>query len=344
MPRPDEGMIHAWLDGELDAAGAARVEELVRDDAEWAAAAAEARGFIAASARIVGALDHVPANVIPQSAPVAAPIAARDPGHHAKPSAGGRGAPWWTMRVAALLVLTAGTAVVLRRSGPDAGTSALATTQVGQAPVASAPLPPARARTDSSPKVKDKTDRASRAASAEQKVRSAAAPTIGNAPLAKPSRRDAGGTAPEPPAGTRAASSATSGATSGATSDAVAAPRAAIAASALDEARQREPLANAVASEECYREASAQPGARPTTHRVSRTSDSTALALDTPFASAAPAAPAAGAARSAPATQAKVLRAEVAAPQPMRVRGDTLVISEVNGVRRVALHVSCPAP
>ena len=50
MSRPDEGMIHAWLDRELDAADAARIEALVRDDAEWAAAAAAARGFIAASA------------------------------------------------------------------------------------------------------------------------------------------------------------------------------------------------------------------------------------------------------------------------------------------------------
>jgi anti-sigma factor RsiW len=66
MSRPDEGLIHAWLDGELDAAEAARVATLVETDAEWAAAVAEARGLIAASARIVSALDNVPKNVLPQ--------------------------------------------------------------------------------------------------------------------------------------------------------------------------------------------------------------------------------------------------------------------------------------
>jgi len=58
-------MIHAWLDGELPAEEAARVEQLVATDAAWAAAAAEARGLIAASSRIVRALDVVPAGVIP---------------------------------------------------------------------------------------------------------------------------------------------------------------------------------------------------------------------------------------------------------------------------------------
>lgn len=97
MPHPDEGLIHAWLDGELDAAEAARVEALVAGHPEWAAAAAEARGLIAASSRIVGTLDHVHANVIPKRAPA-------------------RRAPrWWMARVAALLVVVAGTTLVLRQ-------------------------------------------------------------------------------------------------------------------------------------------------------------------------------------------------------------------------------------
>ena len=66
MPRPDEGVIHAWLDGELGAEEAARVERLVADDPEWAAAAAEARGLVAASSRILAALDVVAGDVIPQ--------------------------------------------------------------------------------------------------------------------------------------------------------------------------------------------------------------------------------------------------------------------------------------
>lgn len=103
MPRPDEGMIHAWLDGELDAAEAARVERLVAEDAEWAAAAAEARGLIAASSRIVSALDVVPAGVVPAGVKAGG----------SRPRSAVR--PW--MRMAAGVVLVVGTAsVVLTRS------------------------------------------------------------------------------------------------------------------------------------------------------------------------------------------------------------------------------------
>jgi hypothetical protein len=105
MPHPDEGLIHAWLDGELDAAEAARVEALVASDPAWAAAAADARGLIAASARIVGSLDRVPANVIP----AAPPAPARAP----------RRNPRWMLRAAAAVVLIGGSAVVLNRSSVD---------------------------------------------------------------------------------------------------------------------------------------------------------------------------------------------------------------------------------
>lgn len=102
MPHPDEGLIHAWLDGALDAAEAARVEALVASDPAWTAAAAEARGLIAASARIVGALDRVPSNVIPM--PVAPPrLMARR----------------WVWRAAAVVALMAGSAVVLERGTPE---------------------------------------------------------------------------------------------------------------------------------------------------------------------------------------------------------------------------------
>jgi len=101
MPHPDEGLIHEWLDGELSAAEAARVEALVASDPEWSAAAAEARGLIAATSRIVGALDHVPAQVIPKAAP-------------------SRGASSrWIWRAAAALVLVAGSAVVLQKEAPE---------------------------------------------------------------------------------------------------------------------------------------------------------------------------------------------------------------------------------
>jgi hypothetical protein len=102
MPHPDEGLIHAWLDGELDAIEAARVEALVASDPAWTAAAAEARGLIAASARIVGTLDRVPANVIPKT------TAPRR-----------RAVRQWVWRVAAVVALMAGSAVVLERGTPE---------------------------------------------------------------------------------------------------------------------------------------------------------------------------------------------------------------------------------
>jgi hypothetical protein len=61
---PDEGSIHAWLDGELDASEAALLDEHVRGCAECGALVAEARGFIAGASRVVGQLDATPARLI----------------------------------------------------------------------------------------------------------------------------------------------------------------------------------------------------------------------------------------------------------------------------------------
>jgi len=62
---PDEGTIHAWLDGALDAASAERVAAHVRGCAACAALTAEARGLIAGASRVVAALDEVPAGTRP---------------------------------------------------------------------------------------------------------------------------------------------------------------------------------------------------------------------------------------------------------------------------------------
>lgn len=107
MPRPDEGLIHTWLDGECTPEEAARVERLVATDPAWAAAVAEARGLVAASSRILSALDAVPGDVIPRDlsgAPRRAPRTAF------------RVRPW--MAVAASLVLVVGTATVVRDRVP----------------------------------------------------------------------------------------------------------------------------------------------------------------------------------------------------------------------------------
>ncbi len=65
MEHLDEGMAHAWIDGELSADDAVSVETHLQSCATCAAIVAEARGLVAATSRIVSQLDHVSAGVIP---------------------------------------------------------------------------------------------------------------------------------------------------------------------------------------------------------------------------------------------------------------------------------------
>ena len=65
MQHLDEGTIHAWLDGALSSAETAEVDRHVADCAQCSALAAEARGLIAGSSRIISGLDVVPKGVIP---------------------------------------------------------------------------------------------------------------------------------------------------------------------------------------------------------------------------------------------------------------------------------------
>lgn len=65
MQHLDEGTIHAWLDEALPPDETTRVATHVAECETCAQAVAEARGFIAASSRILSALDEVPAGVIP---------------------------------------------------------------------------------------------------------------------------------------------------------------------------------------------------------------------------------------------------------------------------------------
>jgi hypothetical protein len=108
MQHLDEGTIHAWLDGALDAEEAAGVEQHAAECARCAAAVAEARGLVAGASRILSALDQTPAGVVPQSL-----------GRAAAPRRSG--SLWHTLRLtparaaaAAVVVLAAGTALVLR--------------------------------------------------------------------------------------------------------------------------------------------------------------------------------------------------------------------------------------
>ncbi len=59
MQHPDEGTIHAWLDGALPSAEADALAVHVGECAECSAAVADARGLIAGSSRIVSSLDIV---------------------------------------------------------------------------------------------------------------------------------------------------------------------------------------------------------------------------------------------------------------------------------------------
>lgn len=71
MQHPEEGEIHEWLDGQMSAGRTREIEQHVAGCAECAKVVAEARGFIAASSRILSALDDVPGDVLPQAPPAA---------------------------------------------------------------------------------------------------------------------------------------------------------------------------------------------------------------------------------------------------------------------------------
>ncbi|HLV26967.1 MAG TPA: zf-HC2 domain-containing protein, partial [Gemmatimonadales bacterium] len=63
----DEGRVHAWLDGELSAAESAAADRHVAACEQCAALVAEARGLIAASSRILSALDDDRSGVTPDA-------------------------------------------------------------------------------------------------------------------------------------------------------------------------------------------------------------------------------------------------------------------------------------
>ena len=149
----DEGTIHAWLDGALDAEEESRVERHAAECETCRAAVAEARGLIAGSSRILSALDDVPSGVVPSS-----------PAFGGAGRASGRQRPrslWNTLHftptraaAAALVVVAVGTALVLRNAPNERGqfaTVRMATDSVRRnRPVAvPASPPPAAARADS---------------------------------------------------------------------------------------------------------------------------------------------------------------------------------------------------
>jgi hypothetical protein len=105
---PDEGTLYGYVEGQLPVAEAARVDAHVAGCAECASLVAEARGLIAAASGIIGALDNVPANVVPP--------------RRVRPL------PQW-LAAAAVVVLAAGVSTVAIRSRVDTGRE-MATTAV----------------------------------------------------------------------------------------------------------------------------------------------------------------------------------------------------------------------
>jgi hypothetical protein len=108
---PDEGTIHAWLDGALNAQESARLEAHVSGCGACASRVAEARGLIAGASRVAGLLDEQPAPLIKPAS---------------TPTVGTERSVWRLLRVtparasiAALLVVAVGIALTHGHLGVD---------------------------------------------------------------------------------------------------------------------------------------------------------------------------------------------------------------------------------
>lgn len=134
MQHLDEGTIHAWLDGELSPAEREAAEAHVASCDECRAAVAEARGFIAASSRILTALDAVPGGVLPASTTSTSASRVRAPRRFTISRA-------W-MAAAAVLVLSTATLIAVRPKRDTAIALRADTRSAASAPmVAAAPEP-----------------------------------------------------------------------------------------------------------------------------------------------------------------------------------------------------------
>jgi anti-sigma factor RsiW len=182
-PHLDAGEIHAWLDGALSPEETARVESHVAECPTCREAVAEARGFIAASSRILSALDAVPAGVVPATPRV-------------RPAGRPRRVVSWPVRAAAAAVVVAvGIAVVARRV-PERMTdrvSAPAPTPLvapalpsapSAAPAPAKPAPAVHSRPASSPQAKVSAEASRSRVWSGRGVTGGAAKVVAPAPVA----------------------------------------------------------------------------------------------------------------------------------------------------------------
>lgn len=126
MQHLDEGRIHAWLDGELSPSDAEQIETHTRECPECAQKVAEARGLIAASTRILNALDNVPSGVVPGAATPIAPARTRR---------------WYDrtdLRAAAALLFVAGASLIAVKAGRNKSVSLQTMAKTENAPLAAA--------------------------------------------------------------------------------------------------------------------------------------------------------------------------------------------------------------
>ena len=110
MQHLEEGTIHAWIDGALSPAESRDVEAHLATCTACRELAAEARGLVAASSRILTALDDVPSDVIPIAAPSS--VASTE----VRPIQRGVRRMWATpiwMRTAAAVVIVAGASALV---------------------------------------------------------------------------------------------------------------------------------------------------------------------------------------------------------------------------------------
>ena len=119
---PDEGTIHAWLDGALDDAAAQSVAAHVADCRACAPRVAEARGLIAGASRVVRALDDDPSVSGPEWGRTSPPMAPPRPMGASASKRAFRVTPA-RAAIAATVLVALGVSLTYRRTAVDSDAS-----------------------------------------------------------------------------------------------------------------------------------------------------------------------------------------------------------------------------